>query len=154
MLVSVRPSASAISRPEKPLSGHHDRGPRVVGQDGERRQQRFADLLPQDLDLGGDLGLLGGTPLEEPPRDDRPPATTRGQVGADAVQPCCHVVRLTSGGMFLDESEERLLDEVVSRVRIAGQGVCEAREPALVRVVGGHDEVGAEYPRPIRQPGV
>jgi hypothetical protein len=51
---------------------------------------------------------------------------------------------LAASGVLLYEAEEGLLDEIVGNVRVARERVCEAREAALILVVGGHDEVGAE----------
>ena len=62
-------------------------------------------------------------------------------VDEPAVEPGEHVVRWVSVGVLLDQTEERLLDQVIRRVRIAREGIREAREAALVLVVCRHDVV-------------
>jgi len=125
------------------MRGHHHSRASLIVEDGKGRDESLARLVPKGLDLGRDLGLLGRAPLQEPTRHDTATTATGSQVGTDAEQPGGDILRFATSSVLLHEAEEGLLDEIVGRVRVACEPVREAREAALVLVIGGHHEVGA-----------
>jgi len=99
--------------------------------------------MAQHPHLSGDLVGRRRRTLHEAAGHDASSATARGEIRAYAEQPGGDIVRDTSGGMFLDQSQKRLLDQVIGEIRVPRQRIREARQPTLVLVVRGHDEVRA-----------
>ena len=140
---SVRPIAAAISAPEKPSLLRRSAARGVRAEVRERVDQAVVPLVLEVARLGREVrvgGPFGGPYPDEPPeRGGDAPAAAHREVGAHPVQPRPDVVGRPAGPDLAGQAEERLLEEILGDLGIAG-GPDEEGEQLLVVVRPGVDD--------------
>ena len=138
---SVRPRASAISRPLKPWAAMRSAARASAGSwPSPSSRAAFSSRRRISMSAGGASVLARETRRNLLDGRD-PAASAHRQVAAHAEQPGAHVVGRAAGLEFLDEPQERLLDEVVGDVPIARHRVGK-RGQLLLMLLERLDDIG------------